>query len=489
VRRLDELWQRRIVREQGGDTYDFSHDKLREQAYNSLSAIHRHLLHRRVAEALEVVHIDTLDVVSRQIAVHYERASLLWKAIPWYLRAGEVASHIAANAEAITAYQQAAALFEASRVAPSHQGEQWEVAAQIYTHLGDLLEVTGRSQEARQAYQQGRMHIPAQAFLWQARLQQKIAKTWNHPSTLETLLYGYTEAERILEQAPDQSSLEWQQEWLDIQLDQLLPLQLHRISLQEMTGIIEMIQPIVEQYGTATQQVQFFLSATARNIARDRSLVSEETIAQFRSALLAAQQTQNTSLVGFAHFGLGHALYLSDHLDEAEEQMRTAMNIGEETGHVFLLERCFSFLPFIFRQRGQVEEVRWVIARALAVPGMTLTGLMIAHRAWLARRDGEMDKAEEYSRAALDEWQHQRQVNPHQWATLWPLIGVLLIQGRLSEAMPYVCMLLDPRQQLSRKALGVLLKSARQAWDAGQQVKAHACLQQALSLAEEMGYL
>ena len=52
VRGLDELWQRRIVREQGAgtaETYDFSHDKLREQAYASLSPAHRRLLHRHVA--------------------------------------------------------------------------------------------------------------------------------------------------------------------------------------------------------------------------------------------------------------------------------------------------------------------------------------------------------------------------------------------------------------------------------------------------------
>ena len=33
VRGLDELWRRRIVREQGVDAYDFSHDKIREVAY------------------------------------------------------------------------------------------------------------------------------------------------------------------------------------------------------------------------------------------------------------------------------------------------------------------------------------------------------------------------------------------------------------------------------------------------------------------------
>ena len=35
---LDELWQRRIVREHGTSAYDFSHDKLREVAYGEMSA-------------------------------------------------------------------------------------------------------------------------------------------------------------------------------------------------------------------------------------------------------------------------------------------------------------------------------------------------------------------------------------------------------------------------------------------------------------------
>src|SRR5437667_6217728 len=53
---LDELWQRRIVREQGVDGYDFSHDKLREVAYASLSTARKRLLHRHVFEALHTLH-------------------------------------------------------------------------------------------------------------------------------------------------------------------------------------------------------------------------------------------------------------------------------------------------------------------------------------------------------------------------------------------------------------------------------------------------
>src|SRR5262249_13208041 len=82
---LDELWQRRIVREQGAASYDFTHDKLREVAYAEVSAPQRHLWHRRIAHALESLHATDLDAVSGQIAAHYERA------IPAYHRAALVA--------------------------------------------------------------------------------------------------------------------------------------------------------------------------------------------------------------------------------------------------------------------------------------------------------------------------------------------------------------------------------------------------------------
>jgi len=45
---LDELWRKRIIREQGPNAYDFTHDKLREVAYGETSAPQRRRLHRRV---------------------------------------------------------------------------------------------------------------------------------------------------------------------------------------------------------------------------------------------------------------------------------------------------------------------------------------------------------------------------------------------------------------------------------------------------------
>jgi len=144
VRALDELWQRRIVREQGTDAYDFSHDKLRQAAYASLSAARQRLLHRRVAQALETVYAHNLDPVSGQVAAHYERAGQPEQAIPYYRRAAESAQRIYASEEAIRYYQQALALRETAP--PGQSGADWqqEMSTRLHEGLGNVLDVFGK---------------------------------------------------------------------------------------------------------------------------------------------------------------------------------------------------------------------------------------------------------------------------------------------------------------------------------------------------------
>ncbi len=102
VRALDELWQHRIVREQGGDSYDFSHDKIREVVVTGMTLARKRLLHRRVVQALELFYAANRDAVSGQLVFHYERAGMRAQAIPYYQRAGELAQRVYANEEAIT---------------------------------------------------------------------------------------------------------------------------------------------------------------------------------------------------------------------------------------------------------------------------------------------------------------------------------------------------------------------------------------------------
>ena len=112
VRALDELWHKRIVREHGANSYDFTHDKLREVAYGEISAPQRRMLHRRVAQALEAMHAEDLDSVSGQIASHYERAGMIEQALPSYQRAAAVAQRVYANEDAISLLSRSLELLE-----------------------------------------------------------------------------------------------------------------------------------------------------------------------------------------------------------------------------------------------------------------------------------------------------------------------------------------------------------------------------------------
>jgi DNA-binding SARP family transcriptional activator/tetratricopeptide (TPR) repeat protein len=105
VAAIDELWRRRIVRE-FRDGYDFSHDLLREAAYAQVSPPKRWLLHRRVAQALELLHADA-DAVSAQLAEQYARGGRPGRALAYYRRAADVAAGRFAHAEAIRLHAEA----------------------------------------------------------------------------------------------------------------------------------------------------------------------------------------------------------------------------------------------------------------------------------------------------------------------------------------------------------------------------------------------
>jgi DNA-binding SARP family transcriptional activator len=99
-RALEELVQRRIIGPQGGASYDFTHDLLREVAYAGLNPIRRRLWHQRVALAIERSHAPDLNTVSSWLAAHYEAAGMAEQAIHFYQSAASLAKQRFADAEA-----------------------------------------------------------------------------------------------------------------------------------------------------------------------------------------------------------------------------------------------------------------------------------------------------------------------------------------------------------------------------------------------------
>jgi hypothetical protein len=126
---LDELWQKRIVREQGANSYDFTHDKLREVAYAEISAPQRRLLHRRIAQALERTTAGEPAPISGHIASQYDRAGMAEQAIPHYQRAAVVAQRLYANEDAVGLLSRGLALLE--QLPPGAQRDTQELNLQL----------------------------------------------------------------------------------------------------------------------------------------------------------------------------------------------------------------------------------------------------------------------------------------------------------------------------------------------------------------------
>jgi DNA-binding SARP family transcriptional activator len=112
VRGLDELWRRQIVRVQDEERWDFSHDRIREVAYSSIGPARRRLIHRRIAQGMELLFGSRLDDVSASIAAHLDRGGQQARAIPFLERAAAVAVRVSANEEAIRCLTQALSLLD-----------------------------------------------------------------------------------------------------------------------------------------------------------------------------------------------------------------------------------------------------------------------------------------------------------------------------------------------------------------------------------------
>ena len=106
---LDELWRRRIVREQASARYDFTHDRIRDVAYATSSPVKRAHLHKRVAQALEKLHAPDLDQLAGELGMHYQEAGGWREAFAYFRQAAAVARNLYAHREEADYLQKAIA--------------------------------------------------------------------------------------------------------------------------------------------------------------------------------------------------------------------------------------------------------------------------------------------------------------------------------------------------------------------------------------------
>jgi oligopeptide transport system substrate-binding protein len=144
---LERLLTSDLLFEEETGRFRFSHEKVREVAYQGLSQLRRQLLHRRMAEALERLYRGRERSIAERLAYHYERAGAQERAVDYHLQAGHAARELYAHETAVRHYQRA--------LAHLRERGDLERAARTLMQLGLTFHGAFDFQQARRAYEEG----------------------------------------------------------------------------------------------------------------------------------------------------------------------------------------------------------------------------------------------------------------------------------------------------------------------------------------------
>lgn len=149
---LEELVRRRVLHVIG-DRFDFSHDRIREVAYEQLLPSGRERLHRRVAEAIEETYAANLEPHTLALGHHYREARVWDKACVYFRRAGDLAFMRSANQEAVTCFEHALEALSHSAASREGLAEAVDLRFSLRNALWPLGRLTETFQCLREAQQ------------------------------------------------------------------------------------------------------------------------------------------------------------------------------------------------------------------------------------------------------------------------------------------------------------------------------------------------
>jgi DNA-binding SARP family transcriptional activator/predicted ATPase len=321
---LDELWNRRIIREQGVDSYDFSHDRIRDVAYSQIGRARSRLLHRRVAESLERIAAHHLSSVSGELAAHYEQAGLPKRAVEFYMQAAVTSQQVGAYQDGITLIQRGLAV------------------------LGSLPKTLERqSQEL--------------TFLL-------------HLALLQRTIFGYAASAhgQTLLRARDLCLMLNKKESLH---HVLIGLYTHHFG----RGAIKASKIIAEELFAVAQDAQDVMALEEGHHAMGANLFMfgelQAAHAHFQQALIYYDRRRHQKHITHFGFDLGcfsrafytHLLWMLGQPEAAAHQMRTAIAQARDLGHPFTLALVLAYAAMLHQFRCEPERVAQLTEEALGI--------------------------------------------------------------------------------------------------------------------------
>jgi class 3 adenylate cyclase/tetratricopeptide (TPR) repeat protein len=478
------------------ERFSFQHVLTQETVYRSLLRARRRDLHQATAGTIEALNSTTLEAHYESLAYHYELGTLMRKAAEYLYLAGEKSRRAYLNEDAISYFERALeCLAMCSHEQALDDDALRAMAARTREALGDVLDVTGRHEEAQGAFRVALELVPPNEPVWSARLERKAAKSLELQRLYAQALAGYDRAERALG-TPRREDAEWQREWIQIQLERLFS-NYFLARLDDHQQISEALRPVVEEFGTPDQRAAAYHQRCLRQLRESRfSNVSSQVLSDARAALEVTLPSGATGPIAWAYFIVGFTHLWREELEDAERNLSLAMHGAARVGDNAVQARAMAYRLFTARRRGDSATVKAQLDELVKLSeagGMAEYLVMAgAMRSWLALREGDFVTTRALSEEALARWNEGRTklgyVYPFHWLALWPLIAVEVEEDRLDEAIAHTQHLNAPEQQPPRPDVEELLAAAASAHERGDRSAVRQALQQAVLAGEALGY-
>ncbi len=466
VEAVDELLHRRIIREISPDTYDFTHDRLRQAVFSGLSTAHRRLLHRKVAEAYLRLDESSLRPRDAEIASHYERAGLPRQAVAHYRLAAEAAARLFANAEAQRYLQRAIDLAEALGVGGPNGLPPADFAG-LLERSGDMLLLNGRFPKAQATFERALAQPFAAPGAWRSQVYRKISDAlipqYQHPQAHAAL----DQAEGALPLPEGGGSPAERQEWIQIQLarSQLFYWDNHP---DQIDLILRKIAPIIEAEGELDQRNALLTHQIYARLRHERYRLSPETVEIARRRLALAEQLGDPYHLALGRFQLGFCLLWSGDPAAARGWLAQGYEDFARLGARLWQMRCLAYVGIVSRKLGDLEalpgQTQEMQDLARAMNEYTYQGIAYANQGWLAWQNGDPAQAEQLCHMAKEIWKKFGQNVFHGLAD-WILLAIAVSQQDLRRVEGCLQSLLDPDRSLQpvEEPMAGLLSRARSA--------------------------
>ena len=348
------------------DTFVFKHALIQDAAYESILKKTRYLLHNDIAKALLELQPDIADVQPETLAHHYTAAHEFDKAIPLWLKAGQMAYARSTNQEAIAYYRKGLDLLTALPETP--EGLQQELMFQLSLGMS-LIAIKGYTDpDVETAFARART----------------ICEIFGEAPQLFPALWGL-----------------WAFYIVRREFDMAHQLGDEMMRLAEQTGDEDLLLEAHTSHGLNFMYSRAEFETSRFHFEKAVLLYSKE-----KHAAHAAVYLQDPGVVATAH--LAWVQWILGDVDDALQTKERVVALGEELGHPYSLSYALTWAGVFEHFRLEPKETLALADRVLAVasenifPNWIADGDMI--RGWALARLGNADEGIEQLQRGIAMW-------------------------------------------------------------------------------------